>query len=410
MIRLIRLLLLGLLTGCQSCTDDPATSSASQDDSGALNVTPPNILIIDLAGLRSDRLDNPPPGIKTLQNQGVTFSHSIAPSSESATSFTAMASGRTLPGAKPETEASTWTLFKALGAAGYHTGVAWGNTGFNKPALQDAWLAPSSTPQELGDIDGVTEVLKSDIQEPFLILLHDMDLYRSVAASKAQDTRTAHRVYNQTLVSYDAKIQVLLDTLNDTTFDQRTIVVLTANHGVDLYDHSQPGHDSMLWDTVLRTPLIIADPSLPESSHGYIQSRPVSTLDLAPTLLERAGLNIPVEMEGISLTNALHTHPLPERDFFSWTPNSAASIRNTKWKLILQPEGCTKREKESHSPLDGRQCTLLYDLDRDPDERENLTIGLPHVADQLEAQLLTWLSRHAQESTSTPADPASTTP
>ena len=245
--------------------------------------------------------------------------------------------------------------------------------------------------QDLGDIEGVTQTLRLEMKEPFVMLLHDMDLHRTEAVPTATDARSANRIYNQSLMAYDAQLQRLLNTLKDTGLNQRTIVVLTSNHGVDLFDHSHLGHDSMLWDTVVRTPLIIADPDLPPASDGYIQSRPISTLDLAPTLLERVKLESPNSLSGISLTDALHTQPLPERDFYSWTPNSAASIRNTKWKLILQPEGCAARDKQSHPPLEGRQCTLLYDLERDPDERESLTIGLPHVANQLETQLTKWL-------------------
>ena len=129
MIRLIRLLLLGLLTGCQSCTDDPATSSASQDDSGALNVTPPNILIIDLAGLRSD--------VSTILHRerptksGGHLGHSIDHLGER--HFFYCNGKRSDLLSETRTEASTWTLFKALGRWLPHWGGLGKHGSINRP-------------------------------------------------------------------------------------------------------------------------------------------------------------------------------------------------------------------------------------------------------------------------------------
>jgi arylsulfatase A-like enzyme len=76
-----------------------------------------------------------------------------------------------------------------------------------------------------------------------------------------------------------------------------TTIVITADHGEELADHGRLGH-TQLYPESLRVPLVIIHPEL---ESGLRIPGPVSSVDLAPTLLDLAGISSPEELGGASL-------------------------------------------------------------------------------------------------------------
>lgn len=167
--------------------------------------------------------------------------------------------------------------------------------------------------------------------------------------------------YDEEVAFVDHEVARLLEGLRDRGLWRESLVVLTADHGEAMDEHDTPGHGRTLYDEVLRVPFVVWGPGV---SPGR-RDDPVSTVDIAPTLLAAAGVDpdrTEPRMAGVSLLDNLTAgEPLPERmlfaeRIFNATRELKAVIR-WPYKAIIDPDS---EERE------------LYDLSRDPDERRDL--------------------------------------
>lgn len=97
---------------------------------------------------------------------------------------------------------------------------------------------------------------------------------------------------------WNDQLRLVLEALDDTGLRDRTIVAVTADHGEEFAEDRHLGHGFSLHDSAVRVPLVLAGP-LPGRPRRV--SQPVSLTDLAPMLLDLAGIPVPGEMEGRTL-------------------------------------------------------------------------------------------------------------
>ena len=141
-----------------------------------------------------------------------------------------------------------------------------------------------------------------------------------------------------------------------------TIVAIAADHGEDT-------HGVFLYDAVLHVPLVVR---LPAPSAGARVDRRVRLADVAPTLLEAAGLPIPAAMQGESLMRSGGDRPVyaeteyPRRAF-GWSP--LAAWRNDRFLLVRAPK------------------PELYDMVADPNAARNLADTRARVVDGMAEEL-----------------------
>ncbi|NUR84845.1 MAG: DUF4976 domain-containing protein, partial [Nonomuraea sp.] len=147
-----------------------------------------------------------------------------------------------------------------------------------------------------------------------------------------------------------------------------TIVAYTSDHG----SHFKTRNDEYkrsCHDASLRVPLALRGPGF---DGGGAISRPVSTLDLPPTLLAAAGLPVPDEMQGRSFLPLLADAraPWPEEVFFQVSESEVGrGIRTSRWKYYAVAEDADPWD----APAAARyREQALYDLDSDPHELVNL--------------------------------------
>lgn len=127
------------------------------------------------------------------------------------------------------------------------------------------------------------------------------------------EVRAARAIYFG-LVSYlDHNVGRILDTLAATGLDARTQVVFTADHGDNIGDHGLWWKNTMYAGSV-GVPLIMRGPGLPA---GRRCTTPVSHVDLAPTVLESAGLTPDPSLPGRSLAAIAAEAPDPARLVFA---------------------------------------------------------------------------------------------
>lgn len=91
----------------------------------------------------------------------------------------------------------------------------------------------------------------------------------------------------------DEQVGDLLDAVDDDA-----LVVVTADHGEALFDHGQVGHDPALYDELLRVPLLVRPPA---GTDRRVVDSQVRHVDLAPTILDYAGVPSPDSWRGRSL-------------------------------------------------------------------------------------------------------------
>jgi arylsulfatase A-like enzyme len=169
---------------------------------------------------------------------------------------------------------------------------------------------------------------------------------------EARFVRTWRARYAAGVRAADRQIGAFLDRLRTHPRWANTVVILTSDHGEELFDHGNWDHGFSLYEHQLQVPLIVRLPG--GGRDGTRFEQPVRLLDLAPTLLGLVGIGSTPEEQGRDLLEGGgNTEPLPV--FASGNkerPDEAAVIVGID-KLIVDVESGSHR---------------LYDLETDPGE------------------------------------------
>ena len=168
--------------------------------------------------------------------------------------------------------------------------------------------------------------------------------------------------YLATISFVDAHVGRLLDALDASEHADNTIVVLWGDHGWHL-GQKQHWRKHALWEVTTRTTLIISSPAA--TRRGATSPRPVSLIDLYPTLVELAGVPGRSGLDGQSLVPLLED-PASEwsRPVLTTYGYGNHSIRTERWRYIEYHDG-------------GQE---LYDHDADPNEWTNLASRAEYAA------------------------------
>ncbi len=227
-----------------------------------------------------------------------------------------------------------------------------------------AWLGTeSSAPGSAENAPFFAWVHLYDVHYPW----HDHDPDGS-GASDGQGT------YDGEIAFADQQVARLLEFLGQRGLDENTLVVVLADHGEGLGDHSETEHGYLLNEEVLHVPWIMAGPGV---TPGLRVSALVTLEDFLPTVCELLDIGISSAISGRSLVPALRGEPIEagvsyaETDLpwtgFRWAPQR--SLTTERWKYIRTPQ------------------PELYDRSRDLAELENLVQIERDVYARLEAQL-----------------------
>jgi len=187
---------------------------------------------------------------------------------------------------------------------------------------------------------------------------------------EASDRRYVRALYDALVAEMDAFVGRFLERLEDLLEDEEFVVILTSDHGEEFFEHDQLGHGHSLFGELLRVPLLVRFPRGREGFAGEV-ARPVSTLDVVPTLLEVAGLGRPEALAGRSLVGEL---PGRRARFAEEPMHELLAVVLEDHALLL---GRRRRVRGSFGPVQ------LFDRDRDPGERENLHERLPEKVGEL---------------------------
>lgn len=104
-------------------------------------------------------------------------------------------------------------------------------------------------------------------------------------------------LYDQVIRSNDRSFGQFLDFLKAKNNYERSVIILTSDHGEELFDHGSVGHGSSLYEEQIRVPLMIKAPLINPGKREIIAQH----IDLLPTILEIIGLEKPAYLPGESL-------------------------------------------------------------------------------------------------------------
>ena len=171
------------------------------------------------------------------------------------------------------------------------------------------------------------------------------------------------------LLAVDESLARLIDTLKAMGEYQRTAIILTSDHGYFYGEHHLNDERRLAYEETARIPLIVRYP--PVTVAGATPTQLVQTIDLAPTILELAGVRDTVKREGRSLVPLLRGGgaEVPWRHSVLieyWSDTVFPRIRTMGYQAIR-----TERHKYIHY-LELRGMDELYDLESDPFEMTNL--------------------------------------
>ena len=170
--------------------------------------------------------------------------------------------------------------------------------------------------------------------------------------------------YDSGVAFADLQLAPLLARLAQAGFAERTVVIITSDHGEALGERDLGGH-AYLYDFNLRVPLIV---SLPDGrGWGDRVDHQVGLVDLLPTVLEVAGLEIPSDLDGASLLPLINgVGEASSREAWSYAAfsNRGVALRvDNRLKYLFN--------NTAWEPLTGQE--ELYDLRQDPAEDVDLS-------------------------------------
>jgi arylsulfatase A-like enzyme len=232
-------------------------------------------------------------------------------------------------------------------------------------------------------------ISKEDIKTPKLpadLLLTQLrqDNYAWVDTPETVRERTV-RTY-QAITGIDRMVGALHATLKKQGLAENTIIIFSSDHGLLFGEHGLGGK-SLCYETTLKVPFFIYDPRFPKGSR---LNELVLSIDIAPTILSLAGIEIPDTMQGADITPLLRGEKVTWRD---------AAFGENLWSNIFGNPRCeTVRTHEyryiryfKNNNLQNRLNTRPQDLYTVPDYmaedyHKSLTstiIGEPIVYEEL---------------------------
>ncbi|WP_146514900.1 sulfatase-like hydrolase/transferase [Rubripirellula amarantea] len=215
----------------------------------------------------------------------------------------------------------------------------------------------------------------------------------------------------QALTGIDRMVGDIREKLAKEGVDQNTIIVFSSDHGQFQGQHGLGGK-ALCYEQTTHVPMIVFDPKAPHAESGRRISDLVQSIDIAPTMLDYAGIDAPIEFQGKSLRGLIDGNAGPVHEFIFtenlWSTHFGnpriEAVQDKRWKYIryykndtfpasekilvakqlnipvgkmlynVHDDGIAVYRHYVESPLQGEEPVYeeLYDIENDPAEVNNL--------------------------------------
>ncbi len=356
----------------------------------------PNLLLITIDALRADHLGAygygrpTTPALDRLAAEGVRFSNAFSNAPMTVPSLPQLLTGRYFP------QPGVPTLLSSLYAGGIPDALAIirnpylhvfltldARDSFDRQVLLDSWRAPHISRAALEWIDRRQG-------EPFALYLHYLDTHTPYTIPEPAATRFAdpsHQghvgarfddvepakrgaldagdrqrvvdLYDGTIRWVDDHLGQVFDGLRERGLLDKTLVIVTADHGEELFERNGFFHGQSLYDEQLRVPLLVR---FPAGAHaGRVVEQQVGLVDVVPSIAEILDLPVFPGVDGMSWMPLVRGEPSPVRPIFARAANP-----DRPWRFAVRLPG----SKLIYTVDPPEQ--QLFDLVADPGERVNL--------------------------------------
>ncbi|MFQ6103897.1 MAG: tetratricopeptide repeat protein [Candidatus Glassbacteria bacterium] len=346
-----------------------------------------NLLVITLDTTRADKLgaygctEIKTPNIDRLAKSGVLFTRAYSSVPLTLPSHATIMTGMYPPGHGVRNNGNyrlpegVTTLAELLSEAGYRTAAFLAafvldsrfglDQGFK--LYHDSFLNLESKAQTFEyaerDAGRVTELAVDwlkDARSPFFLWVHYFDPHHPYIPPQPYGDKYRDAPYLGEIAYTDHCVGTLLDALKETGLGDRTLIVLTSDHGESLGEHLESSHGVFLYEGPMRVPLIMTlDGVLPA---GRRVDDYVSLADILPTVCEVLDINVPDQVQGRSLLDVIRGVEKQETPLYmesrypvenyGWSEITGLLWQGWKYLRVPEPE--------------------LYDIEADPHEQRNL--------------------------------------
>jgi arylsulfatase A-like enzyme/Tfp pilus assembly protein PilF len=221
---------------------------------------------------------------------------------------------------------------------------------------------------------------------PHFVWVHLYDPHDPYEPPPPFDEKYKDHLYDGEIAYADSALAHWIAFLKKAGVYDKSIIVVTGDHGEGLGEHGEDTHGLFLYDSTLHIPLIVKPPLKSGAGGGIAIDAEVRTTDILPTLLSTANVPAPPELNGESLTPLMtekkSEHTASDRSLFGetdyplrwgWAPLRA--LRTADSKLIGAPR------------------PELYDLHSDPKESKNLYAVDGDRLKAMQAQMAEWKAK-----------------
>ncbi|MDF1561784.1 MAG: sulfatase-like hydrolase/transferase [Deltaproteobacteria bacterium] len=375
-----------LAAGCPREERPEATRQAAQEvRSPAATKTPRDILLVTLDTARADHFghagsDVATPNIDALAREGVAFLQAVAPTPTTLPSHSSLMTGRIPPQHGVRTNGTfklgeeEETLAERLKAAGWKTGAFVAASVLDRKYGLDQGFDAYDDDVGIAGGSGLFQYPRRDGRvvveraltwlgaqaetQPTFVWVHLFDAHAPYEAPEPERSRYPGRPYAAGIAYVDRVVGELVAGYRRLGRYDRAAMVITSDHGESLGEHGEATHSVFIYDATQRIPLVLRGPGLPGGRQVETQAR---LIDVMPTLLALAGLEVPARVRGRDLRGLIEGSDQEEPAYIeSWVPrlqygwHELTGLRTGGWKLISGSED------------------ELYDLKGDPREKENL--------------------------------------
>ncbi len=376
-----------------------------------------NIILFTIDTLRADHLECygynkvKTPQINRLASEGIRFKYNIVQAPLTLPSHSSILTG-TYPlhhGIRDNggfyLDESHLTLAESLKNKGYSTGAfvaafvldsRWGlDQGFdyyydNFDLTKYKTISLDSV-QRRGDevLAEVYKWLENQSQQKFFAWIHLYDPHTPYDPPEPYKTEYRGRpfgLYDGEIAYVDQLIGEFRGFMEEKNLMDKTLIILTADHGESLGEHKESAHGFFIYDSDIRVPLIIR---LPEGKYaGRVVSNQVKSIDIMPTVLHLLDAEIPESVQGKSLLSVILENDAQDefsvysetywpRYHYGWS--ELKSLRKGRYKFIDAPH------------------PELYDTLEDPGEVNNLVNKKASLGHEMKRELSALIEEYASE-------------
>jgi arylsulfatase A-like enzyme/predicted Zn-dependent protease len=335
---------------------------------------PGDVLIITVDTARADRYSFAgPSSVNTvaadgIANEGAAFLSAIAPSPITLVSHSSLFTGQDPYVHGVRNNGDFALASEAVTLAEIFSDNGWITAAFVGAAVLDSRYGLSW----LGD----------SVAGPTFVWVHLYDPHAPYDPPEPERSRYPDSAYNGSIAFADRMVGDLLDGYRRLGRYDRALVVLTSDHGESLSEHRERTHGVFVYDATVKIPLVLRGPGI---AAGTRVTSPVALIDVMPTVLGLAGIQVPATVDGRDLgrvvkggvavddERTIYVESLLPQLSFGWSP--VRGLRTARWKYIrgVAPE--------------------LYDLDADPAELDDLALQRTEVVADMSTKLLETLEQ-----------------